>query len=77
MDEERFELVTAAAVNVLYCAALAAMIFAAWPAGRMVALGFWRQQVYAWRHGRWLASRRPAPQWTELLAREDLPQEQT
>lgn len=75
MDEARFEALTAAAVNVVYCVALAGLLLMAFPGVRESLVRTWTAQLYAWRHGRWLAGRRPVAEWTTLLAREDLPQE--
>jgi len=70
-----------AAIQLLYAAGyvvvIATMVVMAVPplrAGLGVGLG---AQVHAWRYGRWLAGRTPAPAWTRQLARDDLPAERT
>ena len=73
--DEQWETTSTVILNVLYIALVAAMFVMIVPGlrARLAALG--GRQAYAWRYGRWLGSRAPMPQWTQLLKREDLPQE--
>lgn len=73
--DERWEASISLALNALYALAVVIMVGAAVPGLRAGALELWRQQVHAWRYGRWVAGRAPVASWTSLLARDDLPQE--
>lgn len=73
--DERWETAASLALNALYAVAVIVMVAAAVPSLRTGALELWRQQLHAWRYGRWLAGRAPVAGWTALLTRDDLPQE--
>lgn len=75
--DERLDAALTTAYNVAYCCLVAAMLLMLFPAARARIGAVANQQVYAWRHGRWLGTRTPAPTWTTLLARQDLPEERT
>lgn len=75
--DDRWETATAVVVNVVYAVAVIAMVVLATPPLRAGLLVIGRQQVHAWRYGRWLAGRTRPPAWTTLLERDDLPAEAT
>lgn len=74
-DAERWEALTSVAVQLFSCLLLTVMVVAAVPSLRARLVAFGGRQAHAWRYGRWLATRAPTPRWTQLLTREDLPQE--
>jgi hypothetical protein len=73
--DERWETASSVVLNVLYGLAVVVLVIASVPSlrGWLAAVG--GRQRYAWRYGRWLASRVPEPGWTNQLQRDDLPQE--
>lgn len=73
--DDRWEVASAILVNVAYTVAVVAMVVLTVPQLRAGLLVVGRQQVHAWRYGRWLQGRSRPPQWTALLSRDDLPQE--
>ena len=73
--DERWEATTNVISNLVYLGLAVAMVVMLIPGLRVRLAAFGGRQAYAWRYGRWLGSQTPAPQWTRLLEREDLPQE--
>jgi hypothetical protein len=73
--DERWETTSAVVMNVLYAVAVVVMVIASVPSLRNWLAAVGERQRYAWRYGRWLASRVPEPNWTHQLQRDDLPQE--
>lgn len=73
--DERWETTTTVLLNLAYVVLVAALFVMVIPGVRTRLGAFGGKQVFAWRYGRWLGSQTPAPQWTRLLEREDLPQE--
>jgi len=73
--DERTATIVSVAYQVAYCCAVAAMLLMLFPAARLYLWHVGADQLYAWRRGRWLASRTPPPSWTAELVRDDLPHE--
>ena len=72
---DRWETASVVLFNVAYTVAVAAMVLLMVPPVRAGLARWSLTQLHAWRYGRWLQGRTRPPQWTELLARDDLPAE--